>query len=129
MSEPESVLNLDPLRHFLARFLRWFEFDLTRGANRVFRETIRNSPYYSDAIEFSVRQQQDSQDYVALNAGASRFTRVAGLGAVEYLGFNINFLRREACDFRRIEQVCERAVAGAAIVLISFGGDLLAPWL
>jgi hypothetical protein len=107
MSEPEGVLNLEPLRHFLARFLRWFEFDLTRGANRVLSETVRNPPYYSDAIEFSVRQQQDSQNYVALNAGAPRFARVAGLGTRKDFGFNVNFLGRETGDFRRIEKMRE----------------------
>ena len=129
MGKPERVLNLDPLRHVLARFLRRLEFDLTGGANSVFSETVRNSPYYSDAIEFSVRQQQDSQNYIALNAGASRFAGVAGLGTRKDLGFNVNFLGREACDFRWIEKMCKRAVAGAAIVLISFRGHLFAPWL
>ena len=126
MCEPERVLDLYPLGNFLACLDCRLEFDLTRGANRVFSKAVWDSSHYSDTIDLSVRQQQNPQHHVALDADTSRFTRVARLGPREYLGFDVNFLWTEACDVRWIEQVCERAVAGAAIVLISFGSDWLA---
>jgi len=105
--EPKRVLNGYPLRNFFASLLRRLEFDLTRRANRVFSETVRNSPHYSYAIEFSVTEQQEFENNVALDSDASRFACVFRLRPLRDFGFHVNFLRTKPCDRGRIEEMRE----------------------
>ncbi len=117
-------MNIQPLRHGLARLHRGLEFDRASCMNRVFSQPVRKPPHYSHAVELSVAQQQHLENDNSLHAHSPCFARVTRQRFRRDLGFDVNFLRLIACDLIAIEKVRERAIVSATVVLVFIGGYL-----
>ena len=111
-------MNIQPLRHGLARLHRRLEFDLASYANRILSQAIRESPDHSNATDLSITKQQHFERDNSLHADSSRFACVTRQLFRSDLSFDVNFLRLKSNDLIAIEQVCERAVVSAAIVFV-----------
>jgi len=117
-------LDRCPLRYLLAGLHRGLKLDLTSSQDRVFRQTIRQSPDNSDSIDLCVCGKQHFQSYDSLDTQLASFARVARLWSGCDFRFCVDFLWCKTCDLAVVENKCERAVCGAAIVLVLFGSDV-----
>jgi hypothetical protein len=119
--ESKDVFQLHPLGDRLAGFHRRFEFDLARGEDGIFSETVGKPSHDSDAVNLSVRKSQELENHDSLNADTSSIASVFRLSSLGDLRFDINFLDRENRHPWWIEEMRERAVVSTAIVLILIG--------
>ena len=111
------------MRHFLAGLHRGPKLDLTSSQDGIFRETIRESPDDSDSIDLSVCGKQNFKNHDSLNALLASFTRVERFWPGCDVSLCVDFLWCKTCDLPLVENKCEGAVRGAAIVLVLFSGD------
>ncbi len=117
-------MNIQPLRHGLARLHRRLEFDLASYTNRVLSQAIRESPDYSYTTDLPVTLQQHLENDNSLHADSSCFACVIRQLLLSDLSFDVNFLKLIGRDLIAIEKVRERAVVSATIILILIGGHL-----
>ena len=126
--EAEGVLNGHPLRHRLPALHCRLEFDLARRQDRVLSQSVRKPSHYSYAIELAVAEQQYLEHNQTFHADSSRFACVTGIGPRLNLRFNVNFFLGVTRGLIVIEQMGERAVVSAAIVLVLLSRDLRSWW-
>ena len=117
-------MNIQPLRHGLARLHRRLEFDFASYTNGVLSQAIGKPPDHSNTTDLSVTQQQHLESDNALHADSSRFACVTRQLLLSDLSLDVNFLNFISRDLIAIEKVRERAVVSAAIVFVLLGGHL-----
>lgn len=117
-------MNIQPLRHGLARLHRGLEFDLASYTNRVLSQAIRESPDHSNATDLSITKQQNFEHDNSLHADSSCFACVTRQLFRSDLSFNVNFLDFISRDLIAIEQMRESAVVSATIVFVLLRGHL-----
>ena len=116
-------MNRHPLRGRLPAFYRRLELDFARRKDCVFSKPVRKPPHYADAVELAVAEQQHLEYNQTLHPDSLRFARVLRIRPRGDLRFHVDFLLRVTRHLIVIEQVRERAVVSAAIVLIPLGRD------
>ena len=115
-------MNIQPLRHGLARLHRRLEFNLASYTNRVLSKAIRESPDHSNATDLSITKQQHFERDNSLHADSSCFACITRQLFRSDLSFNVNFLDFISRDLIAIEKMRERAVVSATIILVLIGG-------
>ena len=117
-------MNIQPLRHGLARLHRRLEFNLASYTNRVLSQAIGESPDYSHTTDLPVAPQQHLENDNSLHADSSCFACVTRELLFSELSFDVNFLNFVSRDLIAIEKVRERAVVSATIVFVLLRGHL-----